>query len=67
MRGVWILPNWAAPGTAALLMCQVSPTKALMNLNKATYQFFRINPEFRLLRIYPNKYKVHILQINLPK
>ena len=35
MRGVWILPNWAAPGTAALLMCQVSPTKALMNLNKA--------------------------------
>ena len=54
MRGVWILPNWAAPGTAALLMCQVSPTKALMNLNKAMYQFLRNDPEFRLLGLSPN-------------
>ena len=52
-------PSWLAkPGSKGLLcLCMsLSPIKALMNLNKAVCQFFRIYPEFRLLWLSPNKF-----------
>lgn len=54
LGAVRIFPGRPPLGAAAALPVEVSPVKALTNLNKAVCQFFGINLEFRLLGLSPN-------------